>query len=970
MVWREDSACYSYFTLPVTCVIRASVLWWTGHSSTPSNRCVASIGGAREYWAVSQECFRWDETATTIGSGIMMSQLLITKVHIPPQARHLVHRSHLVETLERETPNHNLVLVSAPAGYGKTTLLSQWAWTSCFPIAWFSIGEGDNDPDRFLRYLLSAWEQIHPEVLESGLAVPLGARSPDHDAVLTAFINLATSIGDHSVIVLDDYHLITDAAVHRIMAFLLDHLPPTNHIVIASRGEPPLPMARYRARGKLLELGVDDLRFLPRETSDFVNRVMGLGLEQETTARLHSGLEGWIAGLQLASLAMQRRGDAEAAELQIPSGRHRFIIDYLSQEVLSRLPADILTFLLQTSILDQVSGPLCSAVTMTQDGQVMLERLERDHLFLVPLDDTREWYRYHQVFRDALLLELERHHSAELAALHRRAAGWYLEHGLADNAFHHAVAAGDLQLIIHICEQHVFVKLHAGELTQVQKWLDALPRGWDKAHPIFGLARAALMAFTGALDACVHCINDVERQFATGNDAVAKTYLARVTAMRCFVACFSNDLVAAETHASRALRDLPADDLVFRADIHHALGDTYRRWGRWEDAKASYQQVLSYAHAPSFRLLSVHVYGALADLELRQGHLRHARSNWQQAVAAIEERENWGRFPLPVIGWVYIRLGELLYEHNEFGEARDHLVRGLERAEFGGDVRARIAGYLLLGRLRLTEGDIATAIELLECARPMVTQAAFPEWESRFTRLQLEFWLARGNRRSAMRWAETLLQDCDFESPAEDEAARLGALRVVVTMGDRLARERALRTLDAVLGLAMVQGRLGIQIEGLAVQALGYWQSGDRARAMTTLEHALRLAEAEGYVRLFADLGLPMVRLLQEARSRQVMPDYVQALLEASGAGGELLGTAHPAVLEPLTNREQQILELIAAGLKNHEIAEALAISSETVKKHTSSIYGKLDVRGRVEAVARARALDLLRQGSSSVPHT
>jgi LuxR family maltose regulon positive regulatory protein len=354
------------------------------------------------------------------------------------------------------------------------------------------------------------------------------------------------------------------------------------------------------------------------------------------------------------------------------------------------------------------------------------------------------------------------------------------------------------------------------------------------------------------------------------------------------------------------------------------------------------------------------VFGALADLALRQGHLREAATYWRKALAAIEEQENWGRLPLPVIGWVYIRMGEILYEWNELVEASDHLSRGLERSELGGDVQALIAGYLITGRLKLTEGDIALAGEYLEKARPLVENAPFPDWVGRFERFQLEFWLAQDRLRAAVDWADELLRRDALERPSENEMAHLAMARVLIVKGDAPSLERALALLERLLQAADAEGRMGVTIEALALRALAHWRRGEQASALTALERALRLAEPEGYVRLFADLGLPMARLLQEARSRAVLPDYVETLLAACGADLAFSAPAEATLPEPLTTREQEVLQLIGAGLTNREIAATLVISPETVKKHTASIYGKLGVRSRREAVARARKLALL----------
>jgi LuxR family maltose regulon positive regulatory protein len=887
----------------------------------------------------------------------MQASALATKIQVPPQTHRLVRRARLVDALERGIPDHKLVLISAPAGYGKTTLLAQWAHTSSLRVAWLSLSDEDNDPNRFLRYLLAAWETVHSGLRDSPLGLLLGAQDPDRDVVLSAFINVANDLPDHTVFVLDDAHLIDDASIHEALTFLLDHLPPRLHFVLAGRAEPPLPLARYRARHELLELRVEDLKFQVEETTAFFNYLMELDLAADAIAPLHTQLEGWVAGLQLVSLTLRRRD--EAAPLVL-SGRHRFIADYLSEDVIVHLPAETRRFLLQTSILDRLCGPLCDAVTGSSGGQKMLELLERKNLFLVPLDDSREWFRYHRLFAEFLRVGCQRQYPEEIRELHRRAARWYLDHDLPDEAFHHAVAGDDLDLGVRIFDRYANAKLQGGEYAVLQRWLDALPAAWYAAYPAFDLARAGLLAFSGAVDACMRCVDDVEQKLAHAGGASARRQLAKVTAIRCAIACMQNDLTQAKAYADRALRDLPEDDLGFRPLIYGALGDSYRQHGLWAEAKACYLEAIGFSDAPVFRVESAHLFGALADLELRQGHLRNAAGYWSKALAAILDRENWGRLPLPVIGWVYLRVGELQYERNELPEAWDHLTRGLERAELGGDVRALIAGNVIAGRLKLTEGDVEAATGYLERARSLLTEAPFPDWTSRFERYQVDLWLAQDRLRSAVAWAEEMLTAGALEARPESEVAQLALARVLIIKADAPARDRALVLLARLLQAAEAEGRAGIQIEALALRALAHWQGGDRAGAMVSLEPALRQAEPEGYVRLFADLGRPMSRLLQEARSRDVMPEYVARLLAACGAALAPDGARAGALPEPLSVREQEVLKLIAAGLTNREIAAALVISPETVKKHTASIYGKLGVRGRTEAAVKARSLDVL----------
>lgn len=883
--------------------------------------------------------------------------LLKTKIQIPPKPHRALTRSRLVQALESSLPHYKLALISAPAGYGKTTLLTQWAHTSRFPVVWLSLGEQDDDLERFLRYLLAGWQQVQPKISESQLSLLLGAMSPDIKAVLPAFINAASDYTEHTVFVLDDYHLIEDSKIHEAVGYLLDNLPPKLHFLLSGRTEPPLPLARYRARNMIFELQTRDLRFSAQETKDFFNTRIGLNLEPEQIAPIQTKLEGWAAGLQLAALALRQ---SEKLDELLLSGRHRFIAEYLSEDVLAKLPHDIQQFLLQTSITDRLCASLCEAITGMEAGQQVLENLERNNLFIVALDDNRVWFRYHRLFADFLKEELNRRQSDEVVQLHQRATHWYLAHDLPEQAFHHAVQGQDIESVLQIFENFIQAKLVGGEFKLIKNWLDSLPKDWFAEYPIFGLIRTGYLLFTGQFGACMRCIDEVEQNLTTAGKDDSSPQMARVKAVRCSIACFQNDLGQAQVFAGQAFQHLPDEDTLFRGILLGSLGDTYRRNGLWKEARECYLEMLGFIEAPNFRVQSVHVFGALADLYLRQGNLNDAASYWNKALDAIRDQENWGRIPLPLIGWVHIRLAEILYQWNELGKAREHLTRGLERADLGGDVRGLIAGFLIAGRLELTEGKLEAAQDYLEQARPLVEKAQFFHWIDRFEGFQLELWLVQDKLRTAVNWTDKKLQEGDEDGPPESEVTQLAIVRVLIIKGDLPSLERALSLIKTILQKAESEGRTGVRIETLALQALAFERRADTANALTSLEHALRLAEPEGYLRIFVDLGLSMARLLQKAQSRDVMPDYVNKLLSAYGEDLQQTAGTAKELTEPLTDREREILGYLAAGLTNQEIAEELVISSETVKKHASNIYGKLGVGSRTEAASRARELNLL----------
>jgi LuxR family maltose regulon positive regulatory protein len=885
------------------------------------------------------------------------SSFIATKVRIPPQRDHLVPRASLSEALERGILTSRFALVTAPAGYGKTTLLGQWARASRLRVAWLSLEAAENDLERFLRYLVTAWDEVQPGIKETPVGLLLGSTTPDIDTVLSEFINVGSAISDDTVFVLDDCHLIQSEAIFQALTFLIDHLSPHLHFMLAGRSEPPLPLARYRAHGDVLELGLEHLRFRDEETRAFLSHLLPAGISDDALALLHASLEGWIGGLQLACHALRRR--PQSMDLAAISGKHRFITDYLHEEVLAALDESTRRFLLRTSILDQVHGELCDAVIGRTDSQQTLERLEREGLFLAALDDVREWFRFHPLFRGVLRAELDRRHPDELASLQRRAARWYQDHAMPEQAFHHAVAGNDPALVTQIGEDYCVIKMESGELSVVGQWMQLIPEAWFTTYPLISLLKVAFLIYTGAFEDSAALLNSVEDRIRRSTDRDRRQQLARVATVRCAIACFQNDLSSAEVHASEALGELPEVDGFYRASIYHALGETYARNAYWAQAKDSFLAALNIVHAPSSRIRSVHIYGALADLELRQGHLETAAEYWSSALGAIREREMWGRLPIPVTGWVSVRMGELFYERNHLAEAWDHIAKGLELAQAGGDVRTLIAGYILSARLKLTEGEIELATQYLDQARPVLQQAKLPEWVSRYERYQLELWLAQDRLRAVGRWIAAAAA-APGQQQGDSEPDHLTLARALIVRGDQPGRDQAADILRRLIDATAAEGQKGIQIEALALQALGLWAVGDGAGALTSLQRALRLAEPEGYVRVFADLGLPMVELLHEARARDVMPDYVQTIIGACAPDLALQSSVSAPRPEPLSEREQEVLGLIAAGLTNREIAEHLFISAETVKKHASSIYAKLDVGRRTEAVARAGDLGIL----------
>jgi LuxR family maltose regulon positive regulatory protein len=922
-------------------------------------------------------------------SGSPQGALLATKLYVPPPRLALVARPRLTGRLTGALrQGHRLTLVSAPAGFGKTTLLSEWvaslgaakggAVESVPPgspvarVAWLSLDGADSDPSRFLAYLIAALQTLDPGLGKGLLDALQSPQPPPPESLLSALVNEMAALGAGCdagactwVLILDDYHLIESAPVHSAMRFLLDHLPQQMRLVISSRADPPVNLARLRGRGQLTELRVGDLRFTVEEATAFLNRAMRLDLSVEGVTALEMRTEGWITGLQLAALSLQGQGAEQRANfLQAFAGSDRFVLDYLLEEVLDREAESTRAFLLRTCVLERLSGPLCDAVIQQEGSQAMLERLERDNLFLLPLDNERRWYRYHRLFADILQARLGRESAV---ALHLRASDWFEQNGFTAEAIAHALAAPAFERAARLIEGSALDMLVRGELTTLLGWLAPLPEDAVRERPWLCVYYAWALGLSGQADLRVEPrLQDAELGMRSGvhSPEEREVIQGHAAAIRAYVAV-ARDPARAVRLAREALERLPDDELVVRAVVAFTLGGACLFRGDVAGAIDAFAEAKTLGQLAGNIHLAVSALCHQADLRAEQGQLHQASEVYQEALRMATGSS--GR-PLPVAAQANAGMGALLYEWNDLEAARQQLMTSIELGKQWGNADSLAGDYAALAKVHQAQGDPAAALKTLQDADRLVQgQRMSPLTAARVGAQRARLWLAQGNLAAAVRWAENVGLNAEDNIEYLREPEYLSLARVLTAQG---RPGEATTLLARLLDPAERGGRTGRIIEVLALQALAHSAQGDPAQALTSLQQALTLAETEGYVRVFVDEGEPMEALLRAAGLRGIKPRYVAVLLDAIGeetdggtartreTGASPVGAA--SLVEPLSERELEVLRLVAAGLTNQEIADRLVIAVSTVKSHTNHMYGKLGVKNRTQAVARAKALGLL----------
>jgi len=901
--------------------------------------------------------------------------LLQTKLFKPALRPSLITRPHLINRLNAGLSNGRqgfaarLTLVCAPAGFGKTTLIADWGLRTAEldlqpQLCWLSLDENDNDPIRFLAYLIAALQTAVPGIGETAVRFLQSPQPPAANTILTPLINDISRCEQAIILVLDDYHVITIPPVHQILTFLLDHLPPLFHLLITTRSDPPLPLSRLRARRQMVEIRAGDLRFTLDEASAFLNEAMGLKLSAEDVAALETRTEGWIAGLQLAALSIQGRKDMSGF-VRAFAGSNRFVLDYLVEEVLNRRPKGTLNFLLQTAVLDRLNGPLCDQVTGQTGGQAMLEELERSNLFLVALDDERKWYRYHHLFADVLLNRLLQSQPDTLPGLHLRASEWYELNGLPFEAVSHALAAQAFDRAALLIEKIAPAMIQRSELAGLLTWLDALPDSEVQARPMLALYFCWGLFLSGKMEQAVTRLEAVASSLPVNEVGEHPEIQGHIAAIRAYLVRETGDFDATITLSRQALRYLGDQDVLLRAMVTFNLALACYLDGDFESAAPLMTEIVNKGQSDQLVANTLSTIYTYTQLLRAQGGLEKAMQLCHEGLALVEQR-GWHNFP--AVGFLHVALGDLLRERNELSAAAKYLTSGIKLGQEGAHPHIIIVGNIFLSWLRQAEDDSVGSYQAIQSAVQLIEQ-----WQiSRFWPIppaaayRTRIWIAQGELVAAEEWASATglnAEDASFTYLNEVDLITLARLRIA--QGDL---ETAVSLLHHLQEAAAAAGRNGSLIEILILQAITFTAQQHSEKSLQALEQALTLAEPQGYMRVFLDEGEPLRLLLLayreqlpgsvEAKTRLFA--YINRLLAAFSLPGSPQPPQLDPLLDPLSDRELEVLRLVAAGASNRDIAQTLFVAIPTVKKHVSNIMSKLNASSRTQAVAEARTLGLL----------
>lgn len=886
----------------------------------------------------------------------------MTKLFVPPLRKGLVLRESLVERLNQGTEG-KLSLISGPAGYGKTTLVSEWVSQLKCPVTWLTLDEGDNDWKRFTLYLIKAFQKIENAIGGEILELLHSALPLDEAGLITYLINQIAGIQRSFTIVLDDYHEISNPRIHEIMLLILEKQPQHMHLVISTRADPPWPLARWRARGELTEFRLQDLRFSFEESATLLNEVMKLGLPPDAISQLDARTEGWVAGLHMAALSLQRRKDISGF-IQSFSGSHRFVFDYLIDEVLNGLSQEIRDFLLETAILERMCASMCDYIGERTDSQQMLEQLDEMNLFVIPLDDRRFWYRYHHLFRELLTQILKKSYPDRISRLHGKAREWYQQNGLVGEAIHHGLAEGNMEQVADLMEGNIFEVIEHRDLTLLNHWLDSLPPEVIRARPWLNVAYAHSQFATCSFeDATQHLRNaelalEMHASLSTEQVQHIQSYIASI---RADISVLSGDMDAAIERSRQALLILPEKDKLMRCLVASTLGTSLQRSGKFEDAAKAFIDGITAGRIAEDSNAVISLYGDLIGLFIERGQLYQAYSYSQEALQIIEANfQKHGR-NTPGDSHIYFRLSTILRHWNDLEGSLQYANRcdGILR-DWG--LRYRL-NFTNLAIARHAVGDYPGAHQALREAEQIASKdSAF--WAEDVKTTQVMFWLVEGNMEAAVRWASERKLHADDEISFINQRIyrTLAHVRLAQGLqGDEEALGEALVLIPRLIRILEDSGAAAYLIDALIMQAFALQAKDTPTQALKPLGQALTLGEQGGFIWIFVREGELMGKLLQEAVKRGMSISYARKLLhrinsnrtEARGEEAIL-----PFQAETLTERELDILRYLGSDSTIPEIADSLFISIGTVRTHIKHIYRKLNVHSRFEAVARARDLN------------
>jgi LuxR family maltose regulon positive regulatory protein len=937
----------------------------------------------------------------------LTTPVLATKLHIPPFRPSFISRPVLLDALEKGLSS-KLTLVSAPAGFGKTTILSEWAQKCKRPFIWLSVDERDNDPQRFFMHFIAAIQGIEADIGITSLESLQASQFPPLESFFTGLINEISGVSTPFVLVLDDYHLVSNRIVHEGLIFLVENLPPQVHLVISGRADPTWPIARLRAQGMMNEIRTNDLRFSSDEVAQFLLDMMGLRLSFKDISALEARTEGWIAGLQMAAVSMKGRRDISSF-IRSFTGSHRFIMDYLVEEILERQTSTIQNFLLKTSILDQMTAGLCDAVIEELDigdrggevegqmrvdpqtpisSQQILEYLEQANLFLIPLDDERNWYRYHHLFSQLLQSRLRQIYPGKVMDLHIRASRWFESVDMYDQAISHAFAAENTKRAADLVEQHAMTMITRSELGALSKWLKLLPDEILRSRPWLCTHQAWIKYWHGprveveewleaaeiALQGRSERNGDLDRDDVMGPlSEDEKNHIAgQIAAIRAYGAIPEGDYRLVSQMAEEGLSLLPDGDFA-QSVCAVALGAANRGKGDIAAALDAFDKAKEYALMRGNRQQAITAYCYYGEQQIKQAALQDALRTFEEALKVAEMKP--GKL-IGSAGFPLVCMADLYREWNELDKAEELLSQSIEISLHWGIADFVAMTYIVQSRLQLTKGDLTGLRNTIQKADQLEGRMKIDPWvHTQLDECRLRFWLANGELSTVKSWFDESDLKADGELSYFSDLHHLNLARVLVALGKGSTQdgylEEAVNLLDRILQATEKSQWIHETIKALILQSLAYDALAENQEAVATIKRALKLAQPGNYVRIFLDEGPPIVGLLEALRDNEEVGEYAIKLLtsaeidEIEGDQRQILdaegygASSHPLV-EDLTDREMEVLQLLRTGMTSTEIAEELIIAVSTVRSHLKNIYGKLGTHSRMEAIQKAEELGWL----------